>query len=293
MGEGVASPFVILSWVSASDGLRKPTGTRDPDMTAAWDRFDAEAQKADGQSIMDLFATEPDRLSALTLEAAGLFLDLSKQSWGKALFEAALGLAKAADLDEARARLFGGEVVNQSEGRAVLHTALRAPDGADFKAKGVPVSAAVEAGRAAMAQFANGVRSGTVRGATGQPFTTIVHIGIGGSDLGPRLVWEALRPLSPQIDLRFVANVDGSDIAAALAGLDPAKTLVIAVSKTFTTEETMANALAARQWLAAAPCRPAVIRALAACASTPNNTPAPWMPTGRASPPTPPTFSAS
>ena len=220
-------------------------------MTAAWDKFDAEAQKADGQSIMDLFAAEPHRLSALTLEAAGLFLDLSKQSWGKALFEAALGLAKAADLDEARARLFGGEVVNQSEGRAVLHTALRAPDGADFKAKGVPVSAAVEAGRAAMAQFANGVRSGTVRGATGQPFTTIVHIGIGGSDLGPRLVWEALRPLSSQIDLRFVANVDGSDIAAALEGLDPAQTLVIAVSKTFTTEETMANALAARQWLAA------------------------------------------
>jgi glucose-6-phosphate isomerase len=220
-------------------------------MTSAWDNFDAEAQKADGQPILDLFAAEPDRLQRLTLEAAGLFLDLSKQSWSKALFEAALGLAKAADLDEARARLFGGEVVNLSEGRAVLHTALRAPDGADFMAKGEPVSAAVETGRAAMAQFANAVRSGTVRGATGLPFIAIVHIGIGGSDLGPRLVWEALRPLSSQIDLRFVANVDGSDIAAALEGLDPAQTLVIAVSKTFTTEETMANALAARQWLAA------------------------------------------
>ena len=220
-------------------------------MTSAWDNFDAEAQKADGQPILDLFAAEPDRLQRLTLEAAGLCLDLSKQSWSKALFEAALGLAKAADLDEARARLFGGEVVNLSEGRAVLHTALRAPDGADFMAKGEPVSAAVETGRAAMAQFANAVRSGTVRGATGLPFIAIVHIGIGGSDLGPRLVWEALRPLSSQIDLRFVANVDGSDIAAALEGLDPAQTLVIAVSKTFTTEETMANALAARQWLAA------------------------------------------
>jgi len=149
-------------------------------LTAAWDNFDAEAQKADGQPIIDLFLAEPDRLKTLTLDAAGLFLDLSKQSWSKALFGAALDLAKAADLDAARVRLFGGEVVNLSEGRAVLHTALRAPDGADFKAKGEPVSAAIEAGRAAMAQFANAVRSGSVRGATGQPFTTIVHIGIGG-----------------------------------------------------------------------------------------------------------------
>jgi glucose-6-phosphate isomerase len=218
-------------------------------MIAAWDRFDAEALRADGQSIIDLFAAEPDRLDRLTLEAAGLFLDLSKQSWTKALFEAALDLAKAADLNAARERLFGGAVVNQSEGRAVLHTALRAPNGADFKVKGEPVSAAIEAGRAAMAQLAHDVRSGSIRGATGQPFTTIVHIGIGGSDLGPRLVWEALRPLSPQMDLRFVANIDGSDIAAALQGLDPAQTLVIVVSKTFKTEETMANAFAARQWL--------------------------------------------
>ena len=121
-------------------------------MTAAWDNFDAEAQKADGQPILELFAAEPDRLQRLTLDAAGLILDLSKQSWTKALFEAALGLATAADLDAARARLFGSEVVNVSEGRAVLHTALRAPNGADFRAKGEPVSAAVEAGRAAMLQ---------------------------------------------------------------------------------------------------------------------------------------------
>jgi glucose-6-phosphate isomerase len=222
------------------------------DMTAAWTRFDAAARQAEGQSILQLFAAEPDRMARLTLEAAGLYLDLSKQPWTRALFAAALDLALAADLETARARLFGGAVVNASEGRAVLHTALRAPDGAAFYAGGEPVSAAIEAGRAAMRDFAGAVRSGTFKGATGKPFKSIVHIGIGGSDLGPRLVWEALKPLSPAIALRFVANVDGSDIAAALEGLDPEETLVVTVSKTFTTEETMANALAARQWLAAA-----------------------------------------
>ena len=113
------------------------------------------------------------------------------------------------------------------------------------------MSSEVEAGRAAMRAFADGVRSGAIAGAAGKPFRKVLHIGIGGSDLGPRLVWEALRPLDPQIELRFTANVDGAEIAAALEGLDPAETLVVAVSKTFTTLETMANAEAARAWLRA------------------------------------------
>ena len=103
--------------------------------------------------------------------------------------------------------------------------------------------------RRRMADFAEGVRSGAIRGATGKPFRAVLHIGIGGSDLGPRLVWEALKPLDPQIELRFAANVDGSEIAAALAGLDARSTLVIVVSKTFTTQETLANGEAARAWL--------------------------------------------
>jgi len=132
-----------------------------------------------------------------------------------------------------------------------MHMALRAPDGADFHAMGAPVSREVEATRAAMRGFAEGVRSGRLAGATGRPFRHVVHIGIGGSDLGPRLAWEALRPLQPPIYLRFAANIDGAEIAAALSGLDPAETLVIAVSKSFGTEETLANAVAARAWLAA------------------------------------------
>ena len=161
----------------------------------------------------------------------------------------ALDLARAADVEGARARLFGGEAVNGSEGRAALHMALRAPAGADFKALGEPVSAEVEATRQAVFDFARAVGSGARKGATGKVIRSLVHIGIGGSDFGPRLVWEALRSPAPPIDVRFVANVDPAEIARALAGLDPAETLVIVVSKTFTTQETMANAVIARDWL--------------------------------------------
>ncbi|HEX6860711.1 MAG TPA: glucose-6-phosphate isomerase [Caulobacteraceae bacterium] len=208
---------------------------------ADWERFEQAAKAAGRKRIVDLFASEPGRLERLTVEAAGLTLDLSKQPWDRAAFDAALALAKDSGVEAARDRLFAGEAVNVTEDRAVLHPALRAPDGAQFSAKGQPVSAAVEAGRAKMRAFAREIAAGDVR--------TILHIGIGGSDLGPRLVWEALKPLGPKIDLRFVANVDGAEFAQATAGLDPATTLVIAVSKTFTTQETMANARAAREWL--------------------------------------------
>jgi glucose-6-phosphate isomerase len=217
----------------------------------AWASFDAAAERAAAVRIADLFATEPDRLSRLTLEAAGLELDLSKQAFTAAALDACLALARAADVEGARARLFEGFAVNTSEHRAVLHPALRAPDGATYLAAGEPVSAEVEAGRARMKALADGIASGAVRGATGERFKSIVHIGIGGSDLGPRLLWEALRPLDSPIDLRFAANVDGQEIEAALHGLEPATTLVMVVSKTFTTLETLANAQAARAWLQA------------------------------------------
>ncbi|MDB5438138.1 MAG: pgi, partial [Caulobacteraceae bacterium] len=177
--------------------------------------------------------------------------DLSKQPWSAKGLAAGLALARAAGVEARRARMFAGEVVNVSEGRAVLHPALRAPDGAQFKAQREPVSGMVEEGRAKMRAFAEAVRSGEMTGAGGARIKAIVHIGIGGSDLGPRLVWEALRPLDAPIELRFIANIDGADFAAAVAGLDPASTLVVAVSKTFTTMETLENARAARDWLRA------------------------------------------
>ena len=219
------------------------------DIEAAWTALETEAANADGRRIAGLFDEEPGRLDALTFEAAGLWFDHSKQPWSQAGFEAALGLARAANVEAARGRLLSGQTVNITENRAALHTALRAADPSGLSAQGEPVGAEVIAGRKAMQAFAAGVRSGAIAGSGGKPFKAVVHIGIGGSDLGPRLVWEALRPLDGLIDLRFASNVDGFDIAQALHGLDPASTLVVVVSKTFTTQETMANANAARAWL--------------------------------------------
>jgi glucose-6-phosphate isomerase len=222
------------------------------DLDAAWTRLEDAAKAAGEKRIVEMFDAEPGRLTALTLNVAGLHIDLSKQAWDEAGLEAALDLAHAADVEGARARMLGGEAINGSEGRAVLHTALRAAQDADIKAGGVAVMAEVEAVRARMKAFAEAVRSGQIKGATGKPFKAILHIGIGGSDLGPRLLWDALRPVKPEIDLRFVANVDGAEFALTTADLDPTETLVIVVSKTFTTQETLANAGAARAWLAAA-----------------------------------------
>jgi glucose-6-phosphate isomerase len=199
-----------------------------------------------------MFTNEPDRLDRLTVDAAGLRLDFSKQAWTGEGLDAALALAQTAGVKAARERMFAGDAINTSENRAVLHVALRAPDGSSFAAAGKPVSAEIDAMRRRIAAFAEGVRSGQIRGATGEQIKSVLHIGIGGSDLGPRLVWEALKPLKPEIALRFAANVDGSELAAALEGLDPRSTLVVIVSKTFTTQETMANAEAARGWLRAA-----------------------------------------
>lgn len=219
---------------------------------AAWTELEAVARRDADARILDQFAADPDRLLRMTVDAAGLHLDLSKQSWTRAGFDAALALVRAADIEGRRAALFGGEAINSTEGRAVLHPALRAPAGADFHALGDAVSAEVEAVRDQMRDYAHAVRSSIETGATGRSFETVVHIGIGGSDLGPRLIWDALRPLDPAIDVRFVANVDLRDMAEALTGLDPQTTLVVVVSKTFTTQETLANAEAAKAWLAAA-----------------------------------------
>lgn len=217
--------------------------------TAQWTAFLADATASEDRPTLGLFHAEPDRLATMTVQAAGLTVDLSKQPWSADGLKAGLDLARACGVEDRRAALFAGAAVNASEDRAVLHPALRAAPDQAFLAKGEPVSAEVAQVRAAIAAFARQVRSGELRGASGKAFRNIVHIGIGGSDLGPRLVWDALHPLDSAFTLRFAANVDGSDIAAALHGLDPAETLVTVVSKTFTTQETMANAVAAREWL--------------------------------------------
>ncbi|WP_374274752.1 glucose-6-phosphate isomerase [Brevundimonas sp.] len=221
------------------------------ELDSAWTALDRAAEAEGEATILDHFAADADRVGRLTLEAAGLTLDLSKQAFGRDGLDALLTLARAARVEERRAALFGGEAINATEGRAVLHPALRAADGADYAALDEPVSREVEQTRRAVADYAEAVREGTITGSNGRRIRALVHIGIGGSDLGPRLVWEALKPLEAPIDLRFVANIDDGDMAEALTGLDPAEALVVVVSKTFTTQETLANAERAKAWLEA------------------------------------------
>ncbi len=217
-----------------------------------WRDLALAGEAAGARSIADLFRLEPDRLSQFTLEGAGIYLDLSKHPWSRSDHGLAIDLARAAGVEAARTRLFAGEAINTSEHRPALHMALRAPGDQAFHALGEPVSGEIQATRRRMGDLATAIRSGAHGGGNGQAYEAIVHIGIGGSDLGPRLVWEALRPLSPQIDLRFVANIDPSELSMALDGLNPARTLVVIVSKSFTTQETLINATAARSWLRAA-----------------------------------------
>jgi len=216
---------------------------------AAWSRLVSVAAHDRDASILEQFEKDPERLERLSVTAAGLYIDLSKQSWTRAGLAAALNLAQARDVEGARDALFAGEAVNTTEGRAVLHPALRASSHKQFFALGSSITDEVHRQRQALKAFATGVREGTIRGATGKPIQAVVHIGIGGSDLGPRVVWEGLRTRFPTFQVRFVANIDPADRQEALAGLDPETTLVIIVSKTFTTLETLANAKAVRDWL--------------------------------------------
>ncbi|WP_140984451.1 glucose-6-phosphate isomerase [Asticcacaulis tiandongensis] len=231
--------------------------------------------------IVDQFAADPARLKSQTLKVAGLYVDVSKQSWSQAGFADALKLFEAAGLEAAREKMWTGQAINVSENRAVLHVALRDSDAENKRLRGDEITEDVKAAREAMKAYADGIRLGTIVGATGKRFKTIVHIGIGGSDLGPRLVWQALSPLKPLVDIRFVANVDGSELAIATADIDPAETLVIAVSKTFTTQETLANFLAAREWLVTGLGEAAASKHLAAVSAAPAKTSAYGIPSDR------------
>jgi glucose-6-phosphate isomerase len=198
------------------------------------------------------------RCARLTLALDDLSLDLTRTAIDEAALDALLALAAAAGLEEFRARLFAGAPVNVTERRAAMHMALRAPDGAALAAwqKDGPEDAAAIAAaeRARMRDFVTRIHAGELRGATGLPFAHVVNLGIGGSDLGPRMVTEALTMARADAKLAasFAANMDATALAAALAGCDPARTLFLIASKSFTTEETAANAAAARAWIAGA-----------------------------------------
>ena len=198
------------------------------------------------------FAADPDRFDRFLLRLDDLLFDWSKTAVDARAMNLLADLARAAGLEARRDAMFSGEPINSTEGRAVLHVALRAPESADFAIGGQGVMGDVHAVLARMGQFAKAIRSGASTGSTGRPITDVVNIGIGGSDLGPVMATAALAPFHDGPRVHFVSNIDGAHIADVLKPLDPASTLFIVASKTFTTVETMTNARTARRWIEAA-----------------------------------------
>src|SRR5580704_5159966 len=218
----------------------------------AWKALEAHATKIRETHLRTLFADDPKRGERLTTEAAGLFLDYSKNRITDETLKLLIDLAEESGLKPRIDAMFSGEKINITEKRAVLHVALRAPKDATILVDGENVVPGVHEVLGRMAGFANRIRSGEWTGHTGKPIKNIVNIGIGGSDLGPVMAYEALKHFSDRdLTFRFVSNVDGTDFAEAVLGLDPQETLFIISSKTFTTLETMTNAHTAREWLLA------------------------------------------
>jgi glucose-6-phosphate isomerase len=217
--------------------------------TASFQALETHAVEAEDWQLRGLFAAEPQRFPAMTVDAAGLFLDYSKNRLDGRTLELLADLARERGVEEQRDAMFAGEKINLTESRAVLHTALRAPRDTALVVDGQDVSADVHAVLDRVKAFSDAVRAGTWLGYSGKPITDVVNIGIGGSDLGPKMVCLALRQYAhPRLAMHFVSNVDGHDMDATLSRVNPETTLFIIASKTFTTTETMMNAQTARAW---------------------------------------------
>ena len=223
-----------------------------PDISAtpAWKALQQHHRQIGEKHLREFFDEDPDRGREFTLTVGDLYIDYSKHRVDRETLQLLVDLAHAADLEQHRDAMFDGTHINVSEDRAVLHTALRLPRDAELTVDGQDVVADVHEVLDAMGDFTDRLRSGEWTGATGKRISTVVNIGIGGSDLGPVMVYQALRHYADAgISARFVSNVDPADLIAKLADLEPATTLFIVASKTFTTLETLTNATAARRWL--------------------------------------------
>ncbi|MGW1839592.1 glucose-6-phosphate isomerase [Streptomyces sp. BBFR2] len=220
------------------------------DQMPEWTALGAHRAQLGDPQLRDLFAQEPERAGRYTLQVGDLHIDYSKHLITDETLLLLRELAAATGVSELRDAMFRGGKINVTEGRSVLHTALRAPGSAVIETDGQNVVPAVHAVLTKMATFADRVRSGDWTGHTGRRIKTVVNIGIGGSDLGPAMAYEALRAYTHRdMQFRFVSNVDGADLHEALRDLDPAETLFVIASKTFTTIETLTNATSARAWL--------------------------------------------
>src|SRR5262245_20372201 len=229
--------------------IEETVKTRSAVGSPAWQALQSHYENVRKLHLRKLFADDPTRGERLAASAAGIELDYSKNRITDETLELLFQLAKYVGLRERIDAMFSGSKINITENRAVLHTALRAPAGASVIVDGENVVPQVHEVLRRMAEFCDQVRSGTWKGHTGKRIRNVVNIGIGGSDLGPVMAYEALRHYSQRdMSFRFVSNVDGTDLAEAIRDLDPAETLFIVSSKTFTTLETMTNAQSARAW---------------------------------------------
>lgn len=221
-----------------------------PVLKKEWQSLNEHVEFISSRTLRYLFKESPRRFTDFSLNVGGLFADFSKNNITRETLGLLMALASAQDVMGWRDRLFSGEAINITEGRAVLHTALRRPMGDDVKVDGENVMPFVHQVLKQMEDFCHRVHSGVWTGHTGKKIRHIVNIGIGGSDLGPRMVMQALKPYAwPEIKTHFVSNVDGADIHDALSEINPEETLFVVASKTFTTQETMANAQTAKKWL--------------------------------------------
>ena len=233
-------------------GSAVPSGAGPVSGAPAWAALRAHRESWGDTTIRDLFAHDAGRAARLTVDAVGVHADLSKHRATDETLGLLVRLAEERGLPERIDAMYAGARINTTENRSVLHVALRLPRGESLVVDGVDVAAEVHGVLDRMGEFCERVRSGEWRGSTGKPIRAVVNIGIGGSDLGPVMAYRALRHQSRRdITFRFVSNIDGTDIVEATRDLDPAETLFIVSSKTFTTQETMTNALTARSWLLA------------------------------------------
>ncbi|WP_297868292.1 glucose-6-phosphate isomerase [uncultured Flavobacterium sp.] len=219
-----------------------------PSQTAAWQNIKSHFEKMQAVSMKDLFATDVDRTQKFHIQWNDFLVDYSKNIINQETIDLLLNLANEVQLKEAISSYFEGEIINQTENRAVLHTALRAKESANILVDGVNVMPEVYSVKNKIKNFTNEVISGNKKGFTGKPFTDIVNIGIGGSDLGPAMIVEALQFYKNHLNVHFVSNVDGDHVNEVIKKLNPETTLFVVVSKTFTTQETLSNAETIRSW---------------------------------------------
>jgi glucose-6-phosphate isomerase len=242
--------FFAFFLVKVVEPSIRDLGMPDHSVAAAIAALEAHRVDISHHRIADFFASDPTRFARYQVQLSGFLFDYSKHRASDATLGHLMSLARAAQMEDRRAALFAGEAVNNTEDRAALHMALR-NFGPAMSAKGEPVASLVQRERAKLYDFARALRSGAIKGATGERFAHIVNIGIGGSDLGPAMAARALSPFAQDgLSAHFVSNVDGADLADTVRGLDLSRTLFIISSKTFTTQETMANAQSARALVA-------------------------------------------